>query len=108
MYGNGGRHTGSGPPTGCLGSSYKGSYDYVQARTRFAKESWHVTYDWSPWVDTAGGPDLTVEDRFVGFKYVRYEIERDGERGVRLELWMDLPPQGADGCPANEWTLIGV
>lgn len=108
MYGNGGRHTGSGPPTGCLGSSYKASYDYVQGRWRFAKESWHVLYDHSPWRDLAGGPDLTAEDRFVGFKFVRYEFERGGERGVRLELWIDLGPQDAAGCPANEWTLVGT
>ncbi len=107
MYGNGGRHTGDGPPLGCLGSSYKGSYDYVQGRSRFAKESWHVLYDWTPWVDVAGGPDPIAANRFVGFKLVRYEMEHDGVPGVRLELWMDLGEQDAGGCPANEWTLIG-
>jgi hypothetical protein len=80
----------------------------VQGRWRFAKESWHVNYDFTPWLDVEGGPDLTVEDRFVGFKFVRYEIDRGGERAVRLEWWIDLGPQDGAGCPANEWTLIGA
>lgn len=106
MYGNGGRHTGGGPDNlGCLGSSYKASYDWVGGRVRFAKEPWHVNYAFTPWVDE-GGPDLTSEDRFIGIKYVRYEFERGGAAGVRLEVWLDLAPQGADGCPANEWVLV--
>ena len=42
-YARGGRHTGSGYPEGCEGSSIKADLDY-DGRTRFAKEQWHVSY----------------------------------------------------------------
>jgi hypothetical protein len=92
-----------------MGSSYKGSYDYTQARVRFGKESWHVNYDWRPWVDVPGGVDLTQSpDAWLGMKVIRFEFERDGEKGVRNELWLDLAGIDAAGAPTNDWKLIQV
>jgi hypothetical protein len=42
-YARGGRHTGSGSPEGCEGSSIKADLGY-DGRVRFAKEQWHVSY----------------------------------------------------------------
>jgi hypothetical protein len=109
LYGNGGRHTGSGPPTGCMGSSYKGSYDYKQARVRFGKESWHVNYDYRPWIDVPNGVDLTQNpNAWLGLKVVRYEFSRNAQKGVRNELWLDLAGIDAAGKPTNDWKLIRV
>ena len=106
MYGGGGRHTGDGPPIGCLGSSYKGSLHYVDGSVRFGKESWHVNYDYRDgWID-AGVPDLLAEpERWVGMKVVRYAFERDGAWGVRNELWLDVTGLDENGVPANDWQL---
>lgn len=108
-YGGGGRHTGDGPPEGCMGSAYKGSYHYADANVRFGKESWHVNYDYRPWVDVAGGIDYTQNpNRWLGMKYVRYEFTRNGQRGIRNELWLDLTGINADGTPANNWRLARI
>jgi hypothetical protein len=109
MYGNGGRHTGDGTMQGCLGSSYKGSYHYVDAATRLSKESWHVNYDQTEWKDVAGGIDYSAaKDAWLGMKVVRYRFERDGEAGVRLEVWLDLGGIDPAGVPANDWELVDV
>jgi hypothetical protein len=109
IYGNGGRHTGGGAPTGCLGSAYKASYHYADAEVRFAKESWHVNYDHTDWEPVDGGIDYTADgDAWLGMKLARYEFESDGEVGVRLELWLDLEGVDGDGEPANAWELVNV
>ena len=107
MYGGGGRHTGDGPPEGCLGSAYKGSYHYADAQVRFGKESWHVNYDYRDgWIDVDGGPDLTQDsERWIGMKVVRYRFEEGGEPGIRNELWLDLGGVDEAGDPANDWQL---
>ena len=45
-YARGGRHTGNGNPEGCEGVAYKADLGY-DGRTRFAKEQWHVSYDFT-------------------------------------------------------------
>jgi hypothetical protein len=110
MYGNGGRHTGSGPPTGCLGSSHKGSYHYRNAAVRIAKESWHVNYHYRDgWQDVPDGIDYgAASDAWLGMKFIRHEFERDGAAGVRNEVWLDLAGIDAEGNPANDWQLVTV
>lgn len=109
LYGNGGRHTGSGPPTGCMGSSYKGSYDYKQKRARFGKESWHVNYDWRAWKTVPNGIDMTASpSAWLGMKVVRYEFSRSGQKGVRHELYLDTAGIDASGAPKNAWALTLV
>jgi hypothetical protein len=110
MYGGGGRHTGDGPPEGCWGSAYKGSYHYALAEVRFGKESWHVNYDYRDgWIAVDGGIDLTQDaGAWIGMKVVRYRFERDGAAGIRNELWLDLAGVDGDGVPANDWLLATV
>jgi hypothetical protein len=59
-YARGGRHTGSGAPEGCEGSSIKGDLLY-NGRVRFAKEQWHVSYVFRP--TTTATRD--IEDRWL-------------------------------------------
>ncbi|UXI67805.1 polysaccharide lyase [Tahibacter amnicola] len=105
MYGNGGRHPGSG--NGCTGSAYKASYHYRDADVRFAKESWHVNYDFHPdngWHPVNGGVNFVEQrDRWLGIKFVRYEFTRNGQPGVRLEQYLDLDGIDANGNPMNHW-----
>jgi hypothetical protein len=112
LYGNGGRHTGDGTALGCLGSSYKGAYDYATGMVRMSKESWHVNYDQKPWhLGMAGGIkyiDPAQRARWLGMKLVRYEIVRNGVRGVRLELWLDTGGVNTSGAPLNQWRLADV
>jgi len=108
-YGASGRHTGDGPPIGCLGASYKGSVDYVTGQVRVGKESWHVNYDWHDWTDVEGGVDLTQErERWIGMKVVRYRFTSNGADGIRNEIWLDLAGVDADGAPMNDWQLATV
>ena len=94
-YARGGRHTGDGWPDGCEGSSLKGSLEYTSGRVRWAKEQWHVSYVFAPWLDspaTAGG-------KFVGFKTVMYNFQLNGETAVKLETWVD--PNNS-----NQWQKV--
>jgi hypothetical protein len=108
FYGGGGRHTGDGPPTGCMGSAYKASYHYASARVRFGKESWHVNYDYGvSWQPVAGGLNYNAnKDRWLGMKNIRYEFTRNGKRGIRNEIWLDLGGIDAQGNPANDWKRV--
>jgi F5/8 type C domain len=83
-YNRGGRHTGSGYPDGCEGTGYKGDLFY-NGRTRIAKEQWHVSYVFSPTTSAVN----SIEDRWVGFKYVVYNFQENGETFVKMENWID-------------------
>jgi hypothetical protein len=112
LYGNGGRHTGDGTELGCLGSSYKASYDYATGLVRMAKESWHVNYDQKAWHPGLAGGIKYIEpanrSRWLGMKLVRYQILRNGKAGVRLELWLDTGGLTADHLPTNQWQIADV
>ncbi|HEY0640163.1 MAG TPA: discoidin domain-containing protein [Pseudonocardiaceae bacterium] len=108
-YAGGGRHTGDGWPDGCMGSAYKASYQYRAADVRYGKEQWHVKYHYKPWTSVPGGIDYTAErSRWLGMKYVKYEFTRGGQRGIRLELWLDLDGIDATGNPRNNWQKVRV
>jgi hypothetical protein len=108
-YGGGGRHTGSGPPTGCMGSAYKASYHYKDAKVRVGKESWHVKYDYRRWKNVPNGIDYTANpNKWLGMKYIRYQFTQNGKRGVRNETWLDLAGIKPDGSPSNAWFLANV
>jgi hypothetical protein len=83
-YGRGGSHTDSN--NGCEGSAYKAQLLF-NGGTRFAKESWHVHYDFT----TALPNTPPLLNNWVGFKFVLYD-----EPGVnfaqqtRGEIWVDL------------------
>ena len=84
-YARGGRHTGSGNPDGCEGSSLKGDLRYTDGTVRWAKEQWHVSYVFSSWKNSPASAD----GKFVGFKAMMYNTVIDGETAVKLELWVD-------------------
>ncbi len=84
-YARGGRHTGSGNPDGCEGSSLKGDLRYTDGTVRWAKGQWHVSYVFSSWKNSPASAD----GKFVGFKAMMYNTVIDGETAVKLELWVD-------------------
>ena len=83
-YARGGRHTGSGSPEGCEGVAYKPDLFY-DGRVRFAKEQWHVSYDFTDHKRAMS----SIEDRWVGFKGIMWNEEQNGETVVKMEIWVD-------------------
>ena len=88
-YGRGGRHTGSGPPEGCEGSSMKGDV-FFSGKVRFAKEQWHVSYVFTS-LKTATG---SIEDKWVGIKFIVYNFVENNKVVVKTELWLDTNNSG--------------
>jgi len=87
--GRGGRHTGDGPPEGCEGSSMKGDV-FFSGKVRFAKEQWHVSYVFTN-LKTA---TTSIEDRWVGVKFIVYNFQESGKTVVKTELWLDKNNNG--------------
>jgi hypothetical protein len=88
-YGRGGRHTGSGPPEGCEGSSMKGDV-FFSGKVRFAKEQWHVSYVFTN-IKTATG---SIVDKWVGIKFIVYNFVENNKVVVKTELWLDINNNG--------------
>ncbi len=80
-YARGGHHSDG---IACEGSSYKGSLHY-DGRVRWQKESWHVSYDQTPYQPGTG----SLEGRWVGFKSVMLNTSVNGKPAVKLELWLN-------------------
>jgi hypothetical protein len=93
-YARGGRHTGSGSPEGCEGSSIKVDLGY-DGRVRFAKEQWHVSYVFTDHKRAMS----SIEDRWVGFKGIMYNIEQNGETALKMENWVDMNEDGNEDGP---------
>jgi hypothetical protein len=88
--GRGGRHTGDGtPPVGCEGSSMKGDV-FFSGKVRFAKEQWHVSYVFTN-LKTATG---SIEDKWVGIKFIVYNFVENNKVVVKTELWLDTNNNG--------------
>ena len=88
-YGRGGRHTGSGPPEGCEGSSIKGDV-FFSGKVRFAKEQWHVSYVFTS-LKTATS---SIEDKWVGIKFIVFNFVENNKIVVKTELWLDANNNG--------------
>ena len=88
-YGRGGRHTGSGSPEGCEGSSTKGDV-FFSGKVRFAKEQWHVSYVFTG-LKTA---TTSIEDKWVGIKFIVYNFVENNKIVVKTELWLDTNNSG--------------
>ena len=59
---------------------------YNSGKTRFPKEQRHNGgYSFSPTVPAT----TSIEDRWVGIKYVVYNFVQDGKTIVKLENWLD-------------------
>jgi hypothetical protein len=97
-YARGGRHTGSGNPEGCEGSAYKPDLFY-DGRVRFAKEQWHVSYVFTD----HKRPVASIEDRWVGFKGIMWNMEQNGETVVKMEIWVD---NNEDGRQDGPWVKV--
>ncbi|WP_205624763.1 hypothetical protein [Vulgatibacter incomptus] len=80
-YARGGKHTDSRM---CEGSSYKGGLHY-DGRARIEKESWHVSYAQTPYLNAVS----SLLGRWVGFKTVMWNITVNGKTAVKLELWVN-------------------
>jgi hypothetical protein len=87
-YSRNARNTGDGAPEGCLGTAYKGWVNFggKPLQTRFAKEQWHVSYAYSPYVDT---PFTALFGKWIGFKTIIYSIQLNGKTAVKMESWLD-------------------
>jgi hypothetical protein len=82
LYARGGRHTDT--DAGCEGSSYKGQI-YYDGRTRWAKETWHVSYDYKSYAATTS----PIIGRWIGLKAIMQNTTVDGRPAVRLQLWLN-------------------
>lgn len=100
-YGRGGLHhsnTGFDSPQGCEGSAYKLDVFYTGGNTaRFAKESWHVHYDFQ---SSNKGTSPNILNKWIGIKEIVYS-----KTGVNfpnkavMEGWIDANNN-------NTWTHI--
>jgi hypothetical protein len=88
-YGRGGRHTGGGAPEGCEGSSMKGDV-FFSGKVRFAKEQWHVSYVFTS-LKTA---TTSIEDKWIGIKFIVYNFVQNNNVVVKTELWLDTNNSG--------------
>jgi F5/8 type C domain/Bacterial Ig domain len=81
-YGRGGQHTDLAE---CEGTAYHGQIRY-DGKSDFSKEQWHP-----------GGYSFTeprqvvdpMEGRWIGYKFVMYNFEKNGGIVVKLENWID-------------------
>lgn len=97
----GGEHTDG---RACEGSSYHGALHY-DGRVRWQKESWHVSYESSPYVEATSA----LRGRWVGFKaIIRNVTTADGGTAVRLESWLDTRGDGVSWVKVQELTDAGA
>jgi hypothetical protein len=82
LYVRGANHTGDGWEEGCLGSAYKCDIDMGSGDIRYAKESWHVQYDFTSFHSGVQNPGS-----WFGWKFIVYNSQ-DG-KSVIMETWID-------------------
>jgi hypothetical protein len=85
-YARGGIHTDG---KACEGTAYKGQL-YYNGKTRFAKEQWFVSYVFSPYKQSMG----SMNGKWIGFKTAMYNVEKNGQIAVKLEIWLDKNNNG--------------
>jgi hypothetical protein len=96
----GGEHSDGRP---CEGSAYHGALHY-DGRVRWQKESWHVSYVSSPYVQALSA----LRGRWVGFKAILRNVPTaEGGTAVRLELWLDTRADGVSWTKVYEMTDDG-
>lgn len=98
-YARGGRHT---DDLACEGSAYRANL-YYDGEGRWAKESWHVSYDFRDAVEVTN----SIEGRWVGLKAVMRNIELNGQTVVKMEAYMNDAADGVDWELIGEWTDDG-
>jgi F5/8 type C domain-containing protein len=79
-YARGGRHNDVAP---CEGTSYKGDL-FFDGGARVAKESWHVSYDFS-----TTAPGRANRNQWIGFKMALYNVLEAGKLVPHVELYVN-------------------
>jgi hypothetical protein len=104
LYSRGGHHTDRDQ---CEGSAYKARL-YGNGVAAWTKEITHPAYAGNRGMMQA--TETPLEDRWVGFKAVIYNVEENGEEYVRLESYIDDDVTDSDGSlvVANNWELASV
>jgi hypothetical protein len=83
LFGRGGDH--KSPEPYCAGSSMKG-YLMTNGETRFAKEQYHVFYNYT---NTQNQVNQSIVGKWIGLKYVCYNRSVGGSGAVKQELYID-------------------
>jgi hypothetical protein len=99
-YARGGRHN---DELACEGSAYKSDLHF-DGTVRWAKESYHVSYDHFE-EDTATEP---LEGRWVGWKAVIRNVEQDGQTVVKLESYLNDNGDGVTWEKVQEFVDDGT
>jgi hypothetical protein len=104
LYSRGGHHTDRDQ---CEGSAYKARL-YGNGVAAWTKEITHPAYAGNRGMMQA--TETPLEDRWVGFKAVIYNVVENGEEYVRLESYIDDDVTDSDGSlvVANNWELASV
>jgi hypothetical protein len=97
-YARGGRHNDEVP---CEGSAYKGDLHY-DGTTRWAKESWHVSYDYLEHKPATE----SLQGRWVGWKVVIRNVDND--QAVRMESYVNEDGQGQNWKQVYDFTDDGT
>ncbi|MCC2648433.1 MAG: type domain protein [Nitrososphaeraceae archaeon] len=107
-FNRGGIHYTSTEPNSqpCEGVGYKGNLFY-SGHVRFAKEQWHVSYEFTEKKenDEEAVTDSSIEGKWIGYKYVVYNIEQNKNNGktvVKMENWLDMDNDGKDWIKVDE------
>ena len=111
-FNRGGIHYTSTEPNSqpCEGVGYKGNLFYSGDDVRFAKEQWHVSYEFTEKkkLKAAGTDSSSIEGKWIGYKFVVYNIEEnDDDNGkktvVKMENWLDMDNDGKDWVKVDEY-----
>lgn len=94
-YARGGKH---GDSDGCEGVSYKGDLFY-SGKAQVAKEQLHVNYDKSEEKQVID----SIQGKWIGFKFVMYNVQQNGKTAVKMENWVD---QTGDGNWAKVFEIV--
>jgi hypothetical protein len=106
-FNRGGIHYTSTEPNAqpCEGVGYKGNLFY-SGHVRFAKEQWHVSYEFTEKEEVEAVADSSIEGRWIGYKYVVYNIEQNNNNHktvVKMENWLDINNDGKDWIKVDEY-----
>ncbi len=85
----------------CEGVGYKGNL-FFDGKNRFAKEQWHVSYEFLDKKD--GTEEGYLNQRWIGFKFIVYNIETNSHTFVKMENWLDEGNEKSNN--QNSWKKV--
>ena len=105
-YSRGGHHY-SDPDSACEGSAYKGRL-YGNGNAAWVKEVNHPAYTSTK--SAVDSTDRQIQNKWIGFKAVIYNIVENGKTYVRMESYIDDDVTGWNGnlVVKNKWRLASV